>query len=206
MKRRVFYLVVILILVLLSVSTVRYVLFGGKVVIEEYKTVGREAGIRPDYSGTVIPANIAPLNFVVEEEGVHYYVKITSKNGEGIEVFSRSGKISIPLRRWRRLLKRNKGEEIRFDIFVKEESGQWEQFDVISNRIANEEIDGFLVYRKIYPIHNTWGEMEIRQRRLGDFEEATLLNNKFFGWGCVNCHTFWDNKTDRMLMLSLIHI
>jgi len=200
MKRRGFYLVIVLVFALLSVSAVGYVLWGGRVVISEYKMVGRGASIRPDYSGTVIPANIAPLNFVVEEEGVHYSVRITSKNGEGIEVFSRSGKISIPVRPWRRLLSRNKGEELCFDIFVKEESGQWERFDVISNRIADEEIDDFLVYRKIYPIHNTWGKMELCQRRLGDFEETTLLDNRFFGWGCVNCHTFCDNRTDKMLM------
>jgi len=36
---------------------------------------GRAPGIRPDYAGTVVPPNIAPLNFIVEEPGEQYVVE-----------------------------------------------------------------------------------------------------------------------------------
>ena len=54
------------------------------------KKAGRQANIDPDYSGTVIPPNIAPLNFIVKEPGTRYYVKISSKEGKKIEISGNS--------------------------------------------------------------------------------------------------------------------
>ena len=87
--------------------------------IDKYETMDRPARISPDYSSTVIPPNIAPLNFMVKEEGSHYLVKIYSQKGEAIEVSSRSAKIQIPEDSWHKLLEQNKGNELHFDIFVK---------------------------------------------------------------------------------------
>ena len=59
-------------------------------------TEARPARIRPDFSETVVPPNIAPLNFVVEESGTAYGVRIRSEVGEAIEVVGHSPKIIIP--------------------------------------------------------------------------------------------------------------
>jgi hypothetical protein len=51
--------------------------------------------IRPDYAGIVIPPNIAPLNFLVEEPGVEYRVRIhgaAEENGVEIVIGSRGPK------------------------------------------------------------------------------------------------------------------
>ena len=40
-----------------------------RAAIDKYDVVDRPARIYPDYSSTVIPPNIAPLNFMVKEEG-----------------------------------------------------------------------------------------------------------------------------------------
>ena len=37
------------------------------VAIDEYNSADRTPGIYPDYTETVIPPNIAPLNFIVQE-------------------------------------------------------------------------------------------------------------------------------------------
>ena len=199
MKNRHLCLFITLVSVLLSAGALFYVLWDDSVVIEEYNFVGRPARIRPDYTDTIIPPNIAPLNFMVQEEGLHYCVKISSKEGKPIEVFSQSGKIKISVKWWHKLLNKNKGEDLQIEVFVKRASGQWYRFDTIINKIANEDIDGFIVYRKIPPIHSTWGEMGIYQRNLGNFDESVLFHNSL-SWACVNCHTFCDNSTDRMLM------
>ena len=47
-------------------------------------TLDRPPAIRPDYSHTVIPPNIAPLNFVVEEPGTDYLVRIHAPRGEAM--------------------------------------------------------------------------------------------------------------------------
>jgi hypothetical protein len=66
--------------------------------------------------------------------------------------------------------------------------------------IAKEPIDDFIVYRRIRPGHSTWREMGIYQRDLRSFEEAIILDNGYFEHGCVNCHTFCNNRTERMLL------
>ena len=43
---------------------------------DECISVARPAKIKPDYAGVVIPPNIAPLNFVVLEQGTKYQVRI----------------------------------------------------------------------------------------------------------------------------------
>ena len=195
------YLYILPVLIVLSVGALFAYLYGGKETIRQWSSVDRQAVIHPDYCGTVIPPNIAPLNFMIEEKGSCYFVKIYSRGGEPIEVFSRSPKIIIPVNSWHRLLDANRGEELYFDVFVKAENGQWNRFSVISNKIAKETIDGYLVYRKIHPVHSTAREMGIYQRNLENYKESLVLSGRSAsGRYCVNCHTFLKNDTDAMLI------
>jgi hypothetical protein len=134
-----------------------------------FNSMGRAPRIAPDYSGAVIPANIAPLNFSVKEAGASYFVKIHSTKGPEIELHSRSGNILIPRKPWRQLLEANRGQQVYFDIYVKSsnsatsQSGKntWNRFESVVNRIAPEDIDGYLVYRRIEPVHHTWRKMGV---------------------------------------------
>ncbi len=190
----------ILVLVVLLASVLVYTLRGNKVAIDRYTFIGRGPSIRPDYCGTVIPPNIAPLNFLVQESGSHYCVRIYSKQGEPIEVFSRSPKIVIPEDSWHELLNMNRGEQLYFDVFVKTRNDRWDRFSTITNKIACEDIDGFLVYRKIHPVHDRWKKMGIYQRNLENFNELPVLDNGYYKGGCLNCHTFCGNHPDKMLI------
>jgi hypothetical protein len=167
---------------------------------ENYTTLDRQPRIRPDYCDTVIPPNIAPLNFLVEEVGTSYYVKIYSKSAEPIEIFSRSPKIIIPLAQWRKLLDANRGQKLCFDVYAQAPDGKWLRFAAITNTIAEENIDPFLVYRKIHPAHNMWSRMGIYQRNLENFDEQTLMDNEHFKRGCLNCHSFCGNHPDKMFI------
>jgi len=51
-------------------------------------STGSAPRIRPDCSGVTLPPNIAPLNFVVEEPGERYAVRIRSHGGEPISIHS----------------------------------------------------------------------------------------------------------------------
>jgi hypothetical protein len=196
-KAKLIYAVVICALIIAAVS---YALRGSKVTITQYNVINRQPGIQPDYSGTVIPANIAPLSFLIQEDGSGYFVKIQSKKEKPIEIFSKTPKINIPESRWRELLNANRGEQIIFDVFVKAENGQWNRFSTITNKIAGEDIDAFLVYRKIRPGHRIWRDMGIYQRNLNSFDETLVLDNGYFNHGCLNCHTFCNNRTDKMFI------
>jgi hypothetical protein len=197
-KRR--YILLFLGLVALAACVLTQLPASAKVIIRQPRPVGRPPRIRPDYQGAVMPPNIAPLNFIVQENGSHYYVKIYAKQGEPVEILSRTSKIFIPERRWRRLLNDNRGQQLYFDVFVKTQNGQWQRFETITSRIAHEDIDPFVVYRKIHPAHGVWKDMGIYQRNLETFEESVILDNGYYRRGCLNCHAFCNNRTERMLI------
>ena len=169
--------------------------------IQEFGQVDREARIRPAYSSTVIPANIAPLNLLIDEPGVAFCARIASSDGDPIEVFSHDGDIEIPAKPWRHLLGRNRGQNLLIDVFVKNEEGRWNRFQPITNLIAQEEIDGYLVYRKMHATHlRVRGEIGIYCRNLSNFKESVVLSSMSYGNGCLNCHSFCQNSGGRMLL------
>jgi hypothetical protein len=194
------YLIVIL-AALLPVVVVCFVFYEAAERCESFDIVDRLPGIRPDYNGVVIPPNIAPLNFAIEEDGLHYYARVYSKNGSAIEVFSRSGKIKIPQRAWHSLLGSNRGQQLYFDVYVKGRSGRWSRYACVTNKIAIEDIDSFVVYRKMLPttIHIK-SLMAVYQRDLRSFEEKLILNDSSYKGGCINCHSFCNNRPDKMLI------
>jgi len=184
----------------ISCAGILYYLRESKVSIKQWHDMRRPASIRPDYTGMVMPPNIAPLNFLVQEDGVSYYVRVHSNTGPAIDVCSNSPKIVIPEKRWHKLLDLNRGEQLYFDVYVKTNEGRWNRFSSIGNKIANENIDSFLVYRKIHPGHNMWRRMAIYQRNLESFSESAVLDNEYYKRGCVNCHTFCNNRPNKMLL------
>jgi hypothetical protein len=165
----------------------------------EIVAAGRPPQIHPDYVGATIPPNIAPLNFLVREGGARYLVRITSQHGRPIEIASRSGTIAIPPRAWRDLLAANRGAQLAFEVFVQSDQA-WRRFEAFRCTIADEDIDDYLVYRRIHPVHAAWRDMGIYQRDLRGFQESTILTGAYFGDGCINCHTFCGNRTDTMLV------
>jgi Tol biopolymer transport system component len=169
--------------------------------IRDFETVDRPARIRPDYSGSVIPPNIAPLNFAIQEPGVAFCARISSRQGDAIEVRSRDGSIKVPPQRWRSLLQDNRGQTLCVDVFVQESDGGWRRFQSITNLIASEDIDACLVYRKMHLTHvRVSSEIGIYCRDLGTFQESVVLRNTSYEGGCVNCHSFCRNDPDKMLL------
>lgn len=154
----------------------------------------------PDYNGTTIPPNIAPLNFVLNEPGARFHVRIHSTQGQPIEVSSRKPSIVIPLKSWQELLRANAGQPLYLEIFAGEGRDQWLRFDTVTNRIAREEMDGYLVYRLLKPLYNIYVNLSIHQRNLQSYEEREVLHNRSFGRDCLNCHTFLNQSPDHMAL------
>ena len=198
----------IIVCALIAVSLL-YACRDRKPTITQYNSIDQPAKLRPDYAGSVIPPNIAPLNFVIQQEGAGYFVRIYSEEGNPIEISSRKPTIVIPMRPWHKLLDLNRGRQLNLDVYVESPAGassskgeniRWSRFQTFTAQIAPEDIDTFLVYRKIRPGHGTWRDMGIYQRNLSSFDESTILNNGYFKHGCVNCHTFCRNRPEKMLV------
>ncbi len=176
----------------------------GDLALEAMSAVARPPRIEPDYAGTVIPPNIAPLNFRVEEPGEEFWVRIHADQGEPIEITSRSGVIQIPPRTWRQLLELNRGGKLAFQVCVRDSEGQWVRFEPLESTIAAADIDRYLCYRLIRPIYIVRVNVAIYQRDVETFEESVVVNNQSFGrgGGCVNCHAFAPGHPQQMILHS----
>ena len=161
---------------------------------------GRPPDIRPDYSGCTIPPNIAPLNFHVAEAGAEYRVKVYCGEEDGFVVASKSASIVIPPDKWRALLEENKGGELRFDVYVRNESLQWRRFQPIVNTVAREEIDPYIAFRRIGPVHVRYNHQDIMQQDLTNYELTPILQSPRGSDRCVNCHTFVNNDPQKMVL------
>jgi hypothetical protein len=169
------------------------------VALDGAVAAGRRPQVHPDYADTMIPPNIAPPNFQVRESGSRYFVRIRPPQGGPLEIASRSGRIDIPEKPWHELLARNRGGQLTFEVFVQSDD-RWQRFDAFGVAIAREDIDNYLAYRRIRPVHSAWRDMGIYQRDLRSFDESVILSSEYFGGGCVNCHTFCNNRADTMLV------
>ncbi len=155
--------------------------------------------IEPDYSGVTIPPNIAPLNFMIKEKGTAFFVKFSAATGAEIEVSSKTGKIIIPEKKWKKMLSENSGKEIRTDVFLKDSEGKWSKFKTVINNVSADPIDPFLFYRLLYPGYESWSELSINSRNLENFDTKSLIENSVADDNCINCHSVNNGKTDEFM-------
>lgn len=165
--------------------------------LDDAVRVAQVPRISPDYAGTVVPPNIAPLNFSVREPGRRFFVQISSEEGEPIDVFSRTAAIVIPARPWRDLLEANRGKPLRIDVYAQAD-GQWRQYERLTNQIAEEDIDGYVVYRRLSSFFNKYRRTGLYQRDLTSYRESVVLDGMSLDEACVNCHSFSDPGVRRM--------
>jgi hypothetical protein len=162
-----------------------------------YTENNKGAKIYPDYTAITIPPNIAPLNFIINENAEKYLVRFSSGNFSFI-VTSGNGKIRIPRKKWKSMISGARGSEYNTDIFVKRTAG-WEKFISIRNKVAIDSIDSYIAYRLIEPGYETWNRMGIYQRDLEDFRESPVMLNSYADGNCINCHSFCMNSNEKMM-------
>lgn len=164
-----------------------------------YEELKEKPVIYPDYQEIVIPYNIAPLNFMIREEGTDYITRISGERGEDLLI--RGKKVNLKTKDWHTLLEHNRGAHLFIEIFLKKNQ-HWYKYPVIRNRIAEEPIDEYISYRLIAPLYVTFKEMSIRQRNITDFDERVIYSNKAVAGKneqqCINCHAYQNYKTGNM--------
>jgi hypothetical protein len=150
---------------------------------------GEELRIYPDYQGVVIPPNLAPVNFRILNPGKKYVAELHSQDGGRIVIKSRDGRVIIPGKAWRKLLRKSMGEDVQLKVFAKGRDG-WQALDGDPIRIAEEKIDAWIAFRKILPANILWKGMGIYQRSLETYEELPIMINTLTDENCMNCHMF----------------
>jgi len=162
-----------------------------------YTSVDKFADIYPRYEGTVIPPNIAPLNFEIREEGKDFRIRISVAERDSFE-FSSGKTVKIPLSKWKNLLEKNPGKSLVISIFAKSSTG-WLKYKNIDFLIAEVPIDPYVAYRLIEPGYTIWNRMGIYQRNLENFDETPIMLNTLTDNNCMNCHSFCKNDPETML-------
>ena len=153
--------------------------------------------VAPDYVDVVIPPNLAPLNLAIQEPGVEYHLRVSGARGQPIDLQQAQPQVRFPLRQWKELLGANRGGALRWNIAVRNSTGEWIPFASFENQVAEEEIDPYVSYRRLRPLYSSYKHLGIYQRHLETFDEKPIVRNSAFGQGCVNCHTPFQGAPDR---------
>jgi hypothetical protein len=185
--------------------TVLFILFAfqsnSNVTVRDYINIDQIPDIDPDYTNTVIPPNIAPMNFRINETGVRFAVDIYAEGLENdrIQIKTRKNTVVIPIKKWKRLLSENRGKKLLIDIYSEHPKNKWKKYRTIENRMADDSIDSHVAYRLINPGYVLWWKMGIYQRNLENFKESAIFKNRVTENNCMNCHAFCNNDPETMM-------
>lgn len=157
----------------------------------------RSPRIAPDYTEVVIPPNLAPMNLAIQEPGTEYQIRLTGSRGQPLELRQSDPRIRFPPGEWKEILGTNRGGALRWNISVRNTAGEWTSYSPFENRVAEEDIDPYIIYRRLRPLYSSYKHLGIYQRNLETFEEKPVLRNSAIDHGCVNCHTFVQGAPDR---------
>lgn len=200
MRRRYAFRLGILVALVTTAGAFLFIPGAGETPGDDCPLIQRTPTLRPDYRDLTLPPNLAPLNFAIEEEGSHFFVRISSPQAPPLELDSTTGTILIPQDPWKRLLQANRGGEVHLNVFVKDREGRWNRYETVSHHVAQEDIDSHVVYRNMHPISGPW-TMSLRSRDLASFRESPLLSYKpGHESACMNCHTPLANNPATMLI------
>lgn len=163
-----------------------------------------EAVIYPDHTNTVVPPNIAPLNFMLKDSlATAVVVRLKGeKGGEIVAGGEKDLKVEMDTTQWRTLLADNRGAAIQATVYAKHKDG-WVSYNTYTIEVAEEEIDNYLSYRLIEPGYELYRQLGIYQRNLTNWEEKPIYeNNRTYedeNNHCINCHNYRNYSTQDML-------
>jgi len=162
---------------------------------KQFDTIKERVTIYPDYVDTMLPLNIAPTNFHIEDEFDKYVTEIGGQKGKKWFVAGRD--IRMNSRKWRDLLVANADGRIYFDVYGKKD-GKWYKFQRIENYVSSDLIDAWVAYRIIEPGYDYGNRIKLAQREITSFDEHIFFDNRATE-SCINCHSFQNRHTERFL-------
>ena len=165
-----------------------------------FTEVNETPHIYPDYVDVVVPPNIAPLNFLVDD--VEDVVAEIKSQASRVTFGGKKNKMQIDEKEWHELLAEAKGKSLSVRVYTKKD-GKWLAYKPFSIDVAEEDIDPYVSFRVLPPTFVGYDELSIRQRNLTNFEETTIYNNRQISHGlegqCINCHSYQNYGTSNMM-------
>ena len=163
--------------------------------------------IYPDYCDVTIPVNIAPLNFLIRDDGCDalqitlnvHSPSLPSHSSSLLTINTRGNEAVFDIDEWKELL--SEGNDIEVCVTARID-GQWRQYKPFTWHVVNDSLDSWLTYRLIEPDYEIWNHVEIRQRCTENFDEAPLADYEHQENRCMNCHTFGSQDPN----LSMLYV
>lgn len=155
--------------------------------------------IYPDYIDVTIPANIAPLNFLMRDSAEKLLVTIEGQN-QSIRLKGKN-KVQVPLKKWKALLSSSPEQTLTITVLEKKKD-EWIQYKSFNWYVKPDLIDPYLSYRLIEPGYEVWNKIQLAERHLETFDERVLADNNLTGGSCMNCHIYGNQDA----ALSMFHI
>lgn len=162
--------------------------------VNDATRMDRLPDIYPDYVGVTIPADIAPLDFNVEEPGVEK-VDVTVRGSKGGELHAQGEWAEMDIDEWHALTKANAGGELTVDVCARTGDGKWKRYRSFKIYVSKYPLDDFgITYRRIQPGYEVGGNIGIYQRDIHTFDEYAMMTETAVPGKCFNCHT--ANRTN----------
>lgn len=159
-----------------------------------YTESGSKPEVFPDYTDISIPSNIAPMNFMIQEDADRFVTVLESSAGK----VSKGGRsVCLSASKWGKLIQ---GGNISVTVYAKKD-GRWTAYKPFSMKVTHE-IDPYISYRLIMPSVECYERLSINQRDLTSFSEKVIYANQMVqdtdNGQCINCHHYRNYQTDNM--------
>lgn len=178
-----------------------FVLYSCTPTPHDVKETSEALVIYPEYQDVTIPANIAPLNFMLRNEQVEAVSVSVEGVRDAFEFSSRGRKVIFEEVQWHSFLSQEKGNKVTVTVTALLK-GEWYRYPSFTWIVAEEPIDGYLTYRLIEPGFEVWHKIQIEERSLESFETKSLAHHEQLNNQCMNCHIHGGNKGQ----YSLFHL
>jgi len=160
-----------------------------------YTTSNDTPSVFPDYKDITIPGNIAPLNFLIDEQADAYVTVIKSETGQ---VTLKGNVVRIPMAKWHRI---TASPRITVQVYSRKD-GQWKAFAPFGMTVS-DDIDPYISYRIIPVAVESYEKLTLRQRNITNYKEQVFVSNTMIqdnsNGTCINCHYYKNWDTDNML-------
>ncbi len=167
-------------------------------VPEKYMMIEAAPVIYPDYTGTTIPVNIAPLAFSIKENGDGF---VTRLSAGGVELVLGGSDVVPSIDSWRKLLAEAVGGSVKVEVFASLK-GKWRGYAPFTINVSPDTIDPYISYRLIPPSYVAYERLSISQRNMSTYDEDIIYNNMLVtkepDGQCINCHAYKNYRTDNM--------
>ena len=131
-------------------ATAMLVLNACSSVPENVDKVNQLPHIYPDYIGVTVPAQIAPLNFNMQDDGVQT-MDVVVKGSLAGELHVNGDCTDFDVDQWHDLLSQNKGGKLIVTVCAEKE-GKWTQYQDFDIHVSPYALDDWgLTYRRIAP-------------------------------------------------------